>query len=253
MLPLGAVRLSHRRAPSGRLDLVLAELGITKVKIGSVDLEPGRANSRRKIALAQVDGRHRASTTTIPELLRRRGARLACGAGPGRSPAQGGHADAPVVGDPPSLALRYGEDAEFRVRLVDHTRGGPSIDEAPANRWLPQPTALLLFPPLGAPWSMRLETAPPGRARPVRADYIVDLASLGVWATCPMSTPAARSPRPDRRPPERHRGEARRRPARSRRHRRPDRRPCTVPPARTPASACSTRRPAPSRRVPTIR
>ena len=49
-----------------------------------------------------------------------------------------------VIGIAPDLTLRYGEQYEFRVRLVDHTGGGPSLESAPQNP-SPQPIGSLRF------------------------------------------------------------------------------------------------------------
>ncbi|HMH91725.1 MAG TPA: hypothetical protein VK586_11665 [Streptosporangiaceae bacterium] len=49
-----------------------------------------------------------------------------------------------VEGVDPAVSLRYGNSYEFRVRLVDHTGGGPALDEDPVNP-APQPAAPLTF------------------------------------------------------------------------------------------------------------
>ena len=49
-----------------------------------------------------------------------------------------------VQGVSPSVPLRYGDDYQLRVRLVDHTGGGPGTDEVPGNP-APQPIMTLPF------------------------------------------------------------------------------------------------------------
>ena len=74
-----------------------------------------------------------------------------------------------VLGTPPDVALRYGKDFDFRVRLMDHTGGGPEtgavpsipgpapIGTIPFRRWIrPLPPKLVDPPPAAAD-----ATAPP--------------------------------------------------------------------------------------------
>src|SRR5262249_47413822 len=49
-----------------------------------------------------------------------------------------------VRGVLPTLALRYGETYEFRVRLADHTNGGPSTDDGPRPD-TPHPVGTVAF------------------------------------------------------------------------------------------------------------
>lgn len=49
-----------------------------------------------------------------------------------------------IVGTPPDIALHYGHDYEFRVRLMDHTSAGPRVDDAPLIPG-PAPSASLAF------------------------------------------------------------------------------------------------------------
>jgi hypothetical protein len=67
---------------------------------------------------------------------------------------------ATVTGEPLSLPLLYGRNYEFRVRLVDHTRGGPVLGEDPSNP-APQPVAPLTFLRWVRPGPLRLDTTPP--------------------------------------------------------------------------------------------
>lgn len=73
-----------------------------------------------------------------------------------------------VEGVAPDVALRYGEQYEFRVRLVDQTGGGPGPDEQPANP-APQPLAPLHFQRWIRPQSVRLDTVLPVIADPAHA------------------------------------------------------------------------------------
>jgi hypothetical protein len=67
----------------------------------------------------------------------------------------------PVVqGVDPAITLRYGLDYEFRVRLVDHTGGGPALD-ATATNTAPQPLAPLHFQRWIRPQALRLDAVPP--------------------------------------------------------------------------------------------
>ena len=70
--------------------------------------------------------------------------------------------DAPAVveGVDPDIDLRYGHSYEFRVRLVDHTGGGPTKDEDPANP-APQPLAPLKFLRWVRPPALRVDTTLP--------------------------------------------------------------------------------------------
>lgn len=70
-----------------------------------------------------------------------------------------------VVGIAPDLTLRYGEQYEFRVRLVDHTGGGPGLDSAQQNP-SPQPIGSLRFQRWVRPQAARLVDPPPVAADP---------------------------------------------------------------------------------------
>lgn len=75
-----------------------------------------------------------------------------------------------VKGTVPDVPLRYGTDYEFRVRLMDHTGGGPAPDGVPAipgpapvatiafRRWVPPLRPVLVDPPPPTPDP----TKPPG-------------------------------------------------------------------------------------------
>ena len=157
--PLGVFGYRIDARHPGDLTWSSLELGTTKVKIGSVDLGTWSGEFQTEIAPHKLMGDTSINYWIPSYYTTWSGASLA-GLDPVAAQLKGVTADAPVVGDPPSLALRYGEDYEFRVRLVDHTRGGPSIDEAPANP-APQPTAPVPFRRWVRPGPVRLETAPP--------------------------------------------------------------------------------------------
>lgn len=94
------------------------------------------------------------------------GASLA-GLDPVATQLKGLSANATVLGSAPTLALLYGRDYEFRVRLVDHTRGGPTLDEAPSNPG-PQPVAPLTFLRWVRPGPVRLDVTPPVEPDPTK-------------------------------------------------------------------------------------
>ncbi len=73
---------------------------------------------------------------------------------------QGIDAPAVVEGVDPTVVLRYGQSYEFRVRLNDHTGGGPGLGESPANP-APQPLAPLHFWRWVRPQALRLDTKLP--------------------------------------------------------------------------------------------
>lgn len=64
--------------------------------------------------------------------------------------------DAVVNGVDPDLPLRYGQTYDFRVRLVDHTGGGPRLNETPSNP-APQPVAPMPFRRYVRPGNLRTE------------------------------------------------------------------------------------------------
>ncbi len=73
-----------------------------------------------------------------------------------------------VEGVDPDIALRYGHAYQFRVRLVDQTGGGPTIDEQPTNR-APQPLAPLPFRRCVRPQALGVDTALPVTPDPANA------------------------------------------------------------------------------------
>jgi len=73
---------------------------------------------------------------------------------------QGVDSPSVIEGVDPAVNLRYGHAYEFRVRLVDHTGGGPELAEEPVNP-APQPVAPLTFLRWVRPQALRVETALP--------------------------------------------------------------------------------------------
>lgn len=73
---------------------------------------------------------------------------------------QGVSTDSVIVGVDPAVGLRYGDAYEFRVRLVDHTGGGPARHEDPVNP-APQPVAPLTFVRWVRPRPLIIDTSLP--------------------------------------------------------------------------------------------
>jgi hypothetical protein len=89
---------------------------------------------------------------------------------PDRIEAQLQGIDSPSVieGVDPDIQLRYGNSYEFRVRLVDHTGGGPALSENPVNP-APQPVAPLTFLRWVQPQALRVDTTLPVTPDPAHA------------------------------------------------------------------------------------
>jgi len=68
--------------------------------------------------------------------------------------------EGPVQGIDPNVELRYGRTYDFRVRLVDHTGGGPSEDDDPANP-APNPVGSLGFKRHVRPSPVIVDDPPP--------------------------------------------------------------------------------------------
>lgn len=73
--------------------------------------------------------------------------------------------EGPVQGLDPDIRLRYGRNYEFRVRLVDHTGGGPGGEDNPANP-APHPVGSHGFRRHVRPGPIRFENRPPPEADP---------------------------------------------------------------------------------------
>jgi hypothetical protein len=65
-----------------------------------------------------------------------------------------------VTGTTPDIPLRYGTTYDFRVRLMDHTGGGPTLNEQPTIPG-PAPTATILFRRWIRPLALQLTDPPP--------------------------------------------------------------------------------------------
>jgi hypothetical protein len=142
-------------------------LGTTKVTIGALDLGTWSGEFQTEIAPHKLMG-DTSGTYWIPSYYTAwNGASLA-GLDPVATQLKGITPNAAVVGNAPSLSLRYGENYEFRVRLVDHTRGGPQLDEEPANP-APQPLAPLTFLRWVRPGPLRMASPPPIEPVPAAA------------------------------------------------------------------------------------
>jgi hypothetical protein len=87
---------------------------------------------------------------------------------------QGIDAPAVVEGIDPTVLLRYGQQYEFRVRLTDHTGGGPAVGETPSNP-APQP----LVPPHFRRW-IRPQAVHVDTVLPVVPDPLHPPASVSV-------------------------------------------------------------------------
>jgi hypothetical protein len=73
--------------------------------------------------------------------------------------------DRSVIGVPPPVSLRYGQTYQFRIRLADHTNGGPSVeDESEADA--PQPVTTIPFRRHIRPGAPRLAAQAPPVAAP---------------------------------------------------------------------------------------
>ena len=73
---------------------------------------------------------------------------------------------------PPEVALRYGKDYEFRVRLMDHTGGGPPPD-AKATIPGPAPVATIPFRRWIRPMRLRLQNPPPPDPDPAQPPAVL--------------------------------------------------------------------------------
>jgi hypothetical protein len=79
-----------------------------------------------------------------------------------------------VKGTLPVVTLRYGSTYEFRVRLMDHTGGGPQITEAPGVPG-PSPTATIPFRRWIRPLGLKLQDPPPATPDPAHPPTSVTL------------------------------------------------------------------------------
>jgi hypothetical protein len=72
-----------------------------------------------------------------------------------------------VTGTPPDIPLRYGTTYDFRVRLMDHTGGGPVLTGAPALPG-PAPVATIPFRRWIRPLGLTLSDPPPPTPDPTK-------------------------------------------------------------------------------------
>jgi hypothetical protein len=176
-------------------------LGSTQVTVDGLDLGSYQGEFRVEVAPNQLMS-DTTGTFWIPSYYASwTGASLA-GPDPVQATLQGIDSPSVVEGVDPGVTLRYGESYEFRVRLVDHTGGGPLPGEDPVNpapqpvapltflRWVrPQPliigTALPVVPdPASAPDSITVQRPLMGYPEYVlaggsAADMLADLAAAG--------------------------------------------------------------------------
>jgi hypothetical protein len=119
-------------------------IGESKIKVGGKTLGPQQAELRAEVAPGKLFGDTSANywlpsyftAWTGPSLVAHdpvTAKLLGLSTGPEL-----------VKGVSPDIALRYGQQYEFRVRLADLTNGGPAIDDEPRN-FAPQPAAPLRF------------------------------------------------------------------------------------------------------------
>jgi hypothetical protein len=141
--------------------------GSTNVTIGALALGGFTGEFQTEIAPHKLMGDTTANYWIPSYYTTWNGASLA-GTDPVAAQLNGITPSATVLGVAPTLALLYGQNYEFRVRLVDHTRGGPSIDDAPSNP-APQPVAPLTFLRWVRPGALRLDTVPPVEPDPAKA------------------------------------------------------------------------------------
>jgi len=80
-----------------------------------------------------------------------------------------------VKGTPPDIPLRYGKAYEFRVRLMDHTGGGPGLDGIPAVPG-PAPTVTIPFRRWIRPLGLQLTNPPPPTPDPTNPPATLTIA-----------------------------------------------------------------------------
>lgn len=87
---------------------------------------------------------------------------------------QGRPTAATVVGTAPTVVPRYGKSYEFRVRLVDHAGGGPTVEEAPRNPSV-QPIATVDVRRWVRPQAVRMVSDHPVVADPANAPTRIEM------------------------------------------------------------------------------
>jgi hypothetical protein len=148
-------------------------MGSTHVVVGGTDLGSHSGEFRVEIAPNKLMG-DTADTFWIPIYYTAWSGPSLVGRDRVAAQLQGIDAPAVVEGIDPTVLLRYGQHYEFRVRLTDHTGGGPTLGEARSNP-APQPTAPLHFRRWLRPQAVRLDTS-----LPVVPDPLNPPANIGV-------------------------------------------------------------------------
>ncbi|HEY6315061.1 MAG TPA: hypothetical protein VIY52_30250 [Streptosporangiaceae bacterium] len=141
--PMGVLgyRVDARKA--GETTWSSLVLGSTEVTIGSLDLGSYQGEFRVEVVPNQLMS-DTTGTFWIPSYYASWTGTSLVGRDRTQDKLQGIDSPSVVEGADPGVSLRYGDSYEFRVRLVDHTGGGPALDEDPVNP-APQPVAPLTF------------------------------------------------------------------------------------------------------------
>lgn len=157
--PMGVLGYRVDAREAGETSWHSLVLGTTRVTIGGLDL--GERDGEFNVEVAP--NKLMADTTEtfwIPAYYTAwKGASLIA-LDPTEAKLQGIDSPSVVEGVAPDIALLYGHAYEFRVRLVDHTGGGPELAGEPVNP-APQPVAPLTFLRWVRPQALRVETALP--------------------------------------------------------------------------------------------
>lgn len=134
-------------------------LGQTEVTLGTLDLGSFQGEFRVEVAPNQLMS-DTTGTFWIPSYYASWTGTSLVGRDRTQDKLLGIDSPSVVEGVDPGVSLRYGDSYEFRVRLVDHTGGGPAVDEDPVNP-APQPIAPLTFLRWVRPQPLRLDTILP--------------------------------------------------------------------------------------------
>jgi hypothetical protein len=134
-------------------------LGTTQVTIDGLDLGSYDGEFRVEVAPNQLMS-DTTGTFWIPSYYASWTGTSLVAPDPTQTKLQGIDSASVVVGVDPGVSLRYGDSYEFRVRLVDHTGGGPALDEDPVNP-APQPVAPLTFLRWVRPQPLLIDTTLP--------------------------------------------------------------------------------------------
>jgi len=165
--PMGVMGYRIDAREQGTADWQSLVVGRSSITVGGVDVGDYRGEYRVEIA----PNRHMGDTSGtywLPSYYTNWTGPSLAGPDPIARQIQGLDPRAIVTGVPPELALRYGKKYEFRVRLVDHTGGGPDVDTEPRNP-SPRPIGALAFKRWVRPQAVRLDDAPPAIPDPAIA------------------------------------------------------------------------------------